>query len=298
MIAESSADTVVCLALGALMAGKWAKDLSPGLRIIYDNNELQIESIASLPKKVIWNWFQNRGVRACDAVFHAEQNRLEYFREHYHAGQGKEHVLIENFPYLLENSSTPIDPPDEVRVVYLGGFGSSRFTEEIIDAFCNMDPRYRLDIVGFGRPEYVEDIETRLKARNVDHVRILSGIPHSSIPVFLCDYHIGVALYRNTNLNNYYCAPNKIYDYLMNGMPVITNRYPGLVKVVEDNRIGICIDKVNKDEIMRAIELIKSERRWENITPAIRQRYSWEWQQQRYLATFGLGHETALLSNS
>jgi glycosyltransferase involved in cell wall biosynthesis len=293
VIAGSKADTVVCLALGALMAGKWAKDARKDLRLIYDNNELQIESIASRFKKVIWNRLQNQGLQASDVIFHAEGNRLRYFKKHYPSTNGIPQVLVENFPFYTEVPEERQPPADEVRVVYLGGFGAGRFTEEIIEAFSGMDPKMRLDIVGFGRPAYVEALKAGLKQRKVDHVRILPGIPHASIPRFLKDYHIGVALYRNTNLNNYYCAPNKVYDYLMNGMPVITNDYPGLLEVIEENKVGACIPEVNAQELRKAIDVIVAEKRWDNITEQVRTRYTWEAQEQEYLKAFGLDGRSA-----
>jgi glycosyltransferase involved in cell wall biosynthesis len=292
VVARSNADTVVCLALGALMAGKWAKDLRGDLRLVYDNNELQIESIPSRMKRVIWNHLQNKGLKASDVIFHAESNRLRYFQKHYPVATGIPQVLVENFPFYTEVPEERQPPADEVRVVYLGGFGDGRFTEEIIEAFSGMDPKMRLDIVGFGRPAYVEALKSGLRERKVDHVRILPGIPHSSIPAFLKDYHIGVALYRNTNLNNYYCAPNKVYDYLMNGMPVITNDYPGLLEVIEANKAGACIPEVNAGELRKAIERIVAERRWENITGSLRKRYTWEAQEPGYLEAFGLATES------
>ena len=286
-IAASKADTVVCLALESLMAGVMAKRMRPNLRLIFDNNELHIESYGPGLKSLIWKPIHNYGIRRCDAIFHAEPNRMAHFKKNY-PGADKEQRVLENFPFFKEHDTSHAPPSPEIRVIYLGGFGEGRFTREIIDAFAGFPPDIRLDIVGSGTPEFVASMNEHLNSLSVDHVRLLPAVKHADIPKVLNDYHIGVALYRNTNLNNYYCAPNKVYDYLMNGMPVITNRYPGLMSVIEANRVGVCIDEVGATEIREAIDVICRERRWENITPEIRRRYCWEHQVSDYLEVFGI----------
>lgn len=285
-IAGGDADTVVCLALESLPAGVWAKQIRPSLRLIFDNNELHIESFGRSLKAAVWKPIHNWGVRRADVIFHAEHNRRDYFKKHY-PGSEKPQLVIENFPFFAEPAAARSAPTDRVRVVYLGGFGSGRFTEEIIDSFAQLPPSTSLDIVGYGRPDYVARLNRRLNDLAVDHIRLLPAVPYSKITDLFSDYDVGVALYRNTNLNNYYCAPNKVYDYLMNGMPVIANRYPGLVSVIEKNRVGVCVDTVDGTSLGRAIDTIVRERMWENITPDLRRRYSWERQEAEYLAVFG-----------
>lgn len=287
LIAAGAGDTVVCVALESLMAGVLAKRMRPNLRLIFDNNELHIESYGPGLKSLIWKPIYNYGIRRCDVIFHAEPNRMAHFKRNY-PGADKEQRVLENFPFFKEHDTSHAPPSTEIRVIYLGGFDEGRFTIEIIDAFASMPPSIRLDIVGSGRPEFVAQVAGHLESLNVKHVRILPAVSYVEIPKLLESYHIGVALYRNTNLNNYYCAPNKVYDYLMNGMPVITNRYPGLVSVIDANRVGVCIDEVSATEIREAIDVICRERRWENITTEIRRRYCWERQESDYLKVFGI----------
>ena len=286
IIAGGNADTVVCVALEALMAGVWAKRIRPSLRLVFDNNELHIECYGPGLKSLIWKPIHNYGVTRSDVILHAEPNRMAYFKKHY-PGRDKPQVVIENFPVLGGDCPPRSTPSGEVRVVYLGGFGDDRFTEDIIVSFAKLPATMRLDIIGFGRPEYLAHLRKMTSDLGVAHVRLLPPVPYPKIPAVLADYHIGVALYRNTDLNNYYCAPNKVYDYLMNGMPVIANRYPGLVSVIEKNRVGVCVDTVDETSLGQAIATIVSNRMWENITPELRRRYSWEQQVTQYLEVFG-----------
>jgi glycosyltransferase involved in cell wall biosynthesis len=283
-IAAGSAGTVVCVSLESLLAGVLAKRRRPGLRLVFDSNELHIESYMSRLKRLVWRPIQKFALRYCDVVFQAEANRLKYFGEQYPVGSA-EQVVIENFPHFVE-SLPDRDWEGPLRVLYLGALGEDRYTFDLIDAFLSLGGPTQLDLVGFARDDFAARLKERYPDRPGPNVRILPAIPSSEIPALLRDYHIGVALYRNTGLNNYYCAPNKVYDYLMHGMPVITNDYPGLRTVIEGNRVGACIAEVDEASLGNALEAIVVGRRWENITPELRRRYSWEQQEERLLAVF------------
>ena len=201
---------------------------------------------------------------------------------------GKPVFVLENFPNYIDHLPARDDLKEPVKIIYLGGFGRSRFTEEIVDIFSQLEGVASLDIVGFGKPSYVEAIKKRVSDTKSDNVRILPPVPYREIPDLLKSYDIGVALYRNTNLNNYYCAPNKVYDYLMNAMSVISNDYPGLVCVLEENSVGACVEEVTLSAVKTAIGQIVDEKRWRNITDELRRRYSWEEQEKLYLKSLGV----------
>ena len=70
---------------------------------------------------------------------------------------------------------------------------------------------------------------------------------------------IGLLFYRNTCRNNYYCAPNKLYEYMMMGLPIITPNYPGLVPVVEGENVGLCVNPEDPRAIADAVNRIAGD---------------------------------------
>ncbi|MCU0772593.1 MAG: glycosyltransferase [Verrucomicrobia bacterium] len=285
-IAESDATHVVCFALESLLAGTMAKRRRPNLKLIFDSNELHIESYMNPVKKRLWARVQRFCVPYCDVIMHAEGNRLEYFKKH-HDPTDRAQFLLENFPHHISREAIGEKPPHPpLRVLYVGVLGYDRFTRELIDIFRALSPDYALDLVGPISPGYKEEIEGQLRLNPAPNIRILPAIPHGEMSNLIRTYHVGIALYKNNCLGNYYCAPNKVYDYLMNGVPVIANAYPGLLKVLEEGKIGACVKEVDLDNFRAALELINSERRWDNITEEVRHRYSWEAQTPGFLALF------------
>jgi len=283
-ILRSGARTVVCMGLESLMSGVLARRRDPSLRLIFDSNELAIEFAEGRLKKAIWRAVQNRALPFCHTVIQAEQNRLCYFRDTYGVPDEKL-LLLENLPYYTEDFE-PRLPGDTIRVIYLGSFHPERYGPELVAIFATLPSSMHLDLVGFGRRTHVEALKEQVRQCGEARIRVLPPVPHEEIYALLKDYHVGLAFYRNTNLNNYYCAPNKIYDYIACGIPVISNDYPGLVRVLRENRIGVCIDTVNAATLREAIETIVTDRYALNITDEVRRRYSWKHQEARYLSLF------------
>jgi hypothetical protein len=62
-----------------------------------------------------------------------------------------------------------------------------------------------------------------------------------------CD--IGTAFYRNTGLNSFYCASNKLYEYIALDKAVVTNNYPGLLETVEHFRQGVCLADITPQSL-------------------------------------------------
>jgi glycosyltransferase involved in cell wall biosynthesis len=91
----------------------------------------------------------------------------------------------------------------------------------------------------------------------------------------------GFLFYRNTCRNNYYCAPNKLYEYMMMGLPIITCDYPGLRQVVEGEGIGLCVNPEDPEAIAGAVNRLVSHpdayaTMKANCLRLAKTRYNWE----------------------
>ncbi len=288
-IAESDATHVICFALESLLAGVVAKRRRPELKLIFDSSELHVEAYINPVKKRVWAMIQKYCVPFCDIIMHAEENRMSYFKEHHDPAPDKRvHFLLENLPYFIPGEKLrekPAKPP--LRVLYVGVMGPDRFTPQLVDIFRELGPDYTLDLVGPVMPQsFAGDLEKKMSEVDTPNVTVRPAIPHKEMSNLIQDFHVGIALYRNDNLCNYYCAPNKVYDYLMNGVAVIANDYPGLRKVLEVGEVGACVENVDLHCFKAALELIASEQRSNNITDDVRKRYSWEAQNPGYIALF------------
>ncbi len=75
--------------------------------------------------------------------------------------------------------------------------------------------------------------------------------------------YIGILIYTpvygsfSSPLNAIYCAPNKLYEYSQFGLPMMGNDIPGLKYTIEYKKMGICVEKLEIEEIKKAIKVIE-----------------------------------------
>ena len=69
---------------------------------------------------------------------------------------------------------------------------------------------------------------------------------------------MSLVFYKNTSPNNYYCEANRLYQSIVNGIPVVVGNNPTMKYLVEKYNIGISIDSDGSDYVMivKAIEEI------------------------------------------
>lgn len=278
-------DYVVCVELMGVLSGSLYRLFRRKSTFVFDCNELFMEMGMSKAKKVVWgpiHWF---AFKQADFILHAEINRLKYCSSKY--SSNAKNVLIENLPRVATDSIVAHSQSKICRAVYIGALIPSRGCEEIIQAFSMIPDHIACcDIIGFGFTDYLQHLHSIIDMNHISNVKILPPISNSNIFNTLSNYDVGFAFYGSNNLNQYYCAPNKIYEYIVAGLAVITNDYPGLKQVVETISIGYCLKSTNPVEIRNAVLKVLKNNIRNNIKDSIRSRYTWQTQENRYLSIF------------
>lgn len=105
--------------------------------------------------------------------------------------------------------------------------------------------------MGYG--ELVEKVAEYEK--NYSNIHYHPAVKPDEVVSYTSSADIGVHLIANTCLNHYYCLPNKIWEYLNAGLPIIVSDFPELSKVVDQCQCGWkCEPTV--DNAVRLIEQI------------------------------------------
>ncbi|MFA5603119.1 MAG: glycosyltransferase, partial [Bacilli bacterium] len=99
-----------------------------------------------------------------------------------------------------------------------------------------------------------------------------------------CD--IMFAIYDPTVPNHRYSAPNKVYEAMMLGKPIIVSKGTGVDKIVEKEKIGICIDYTEKD-LQNALDYLtenpKVIKEMGNRAKKVFESYSWDRMRDRLI---------------
>jgi starch synthase len=249
IIEELSPAHIHCHDLSSLLAGVWAKKKT-GAKLIFDAHELMPESWGGV-RESIWGYIERRCIPSCDHIIMPEKNRIAYFKEKYPSIS--EPLLLENFPCKNEIPTEKIDlfrqtypiEKDQKIILYSGAIGPGRHIEDLIDSMTMCTEEFILIILGMAFKGYQEAINTTIKKLGLsDRVFLHEAVPYTEILRYMASCNIGTAFYRNTDLNNYYCASNKLYEYIALDKTVLTNNYPGLLEAVERFKQGICLAEV------------------------------------------------------
>ena len=125
-----------------------------------------------------------------------------------------------------------------------------------------------------------------------ERIVVLPPVPYKEVVPYTASADIGILLYRNDCRNNYYCAPNKLFEYMMMGLPMIAANYPGMLPLVEGEGVGLCVDPESPEAIAASVNSLaadpdRRERMRGNGLRLSRDRYNWEIESTPLLQLYG-----------
>lgn len=151
-----------------------------------------------------------------------------------------------------------IGPDRLLLVLQGGGINIHRGGEELISAMTKYD-NASLIIIGTG--DVIEDLKNRVLLNGISgRVRFLPKMPWDDMMRYTKSADAGFSLDKNTNINYRFSLPNKLFDYISAGIPVIAGDLPEVSGIITDHSCGIIIPEISPDEIVQAIRLLDENR--------------------------------------
>ena len=135
------------------------------------------------------------------------------------------------------------------------GINIDRGGEELIEAI-NMTENVSLLIVGTG--DLVPSLKEMVRKLDLsERVKFISTVPWEEMMRYTKAADAGLSLDKESNINYRFSLPNKIFDYISAGIPVIAGSLPEVSRVIAENKCGIIIAKVTPEEISKALKELK-----------------------------------------
>jgi glycosyltransferase involved in cell wall biosynthesis len=135
------------------------------------------------------------------------------------------------------------------------GINVDRGGEELIDAIGGVD-NVSLLIVGSGN--MVTDLKEKVSKMDLSQrVKFYPKLPWELMMRYTKTADVGVSLDKDTNINYRFSLPNKIFDYISAGIPVIAGDLPEVSKIVKELNCGVIIPKISPEVIVKFILEIK-----------------------------------------
>ena len=201
-----------------------------GVPLIYDIYDYYIDShhIPGFLKKAVERM-------EIDIIDHSEATIIctEERREQIKKSHPKKVIVIHNSPDVPESE----DIECIYDYAYCGSLCDMRLIKEILDGYKEHDG---LRFAFAGNDKYQKEVEDM--AGGYEQLDYFGTVPYSEVLEIEKKAKVLSAIYEPSIRNHRLCAPNKFYEALALGKPLIVCRNTGIDKVVEENRLGIVID--------------------------------------------------------
>ena len=137
--------------------------------------------------------------------------------------------------------------PIDTVAVFTGAHGIANGLEAVLDMALELKQRGRNDIkiafIGNGRVK--PDLVKRAEKEGLDNCLFFDPVPKTVLNKIVSSADIGLMVLKNVPAFYYGTSPNKFFDYIASGLPVVNN-YPGwLSDMITENKCGVVVPPDN-----------------------------------------------------
>ncbi len=285
---QQKADVVVAHDLPMLAVGcRLAEEF--GARLVYDSHELYSEQEFSRGQRASWAQVERRHIHACDRVITVNPSIARELEARYGVADvavihNAERIELqrERSWYLHEHFGIP----REHRVLlFQGGFSAGRNLVELVEAMALL-PHAGIHLVLLGDGQLAGPLARLVERKGMaSRVHLHPAVAQARLLEVTAAADAGVIPYQAICLNNYYCTPNKLFEFIAAGLPILASDLPELRRLVEENGIGCVGDLATPKAIANMIEAFFSDgqrlQRWREQLAVVRLELSWQQEGER-----------------
>ena len=178
---------------------------------------------------------------------------------------------------------------DNYTIMYHGGLCKNRGIEQLLEAVNGLDA---INLLLIGNPES-EGYMNFLKANFIDgmsgKVVVMPAVLHAILWKYIGAVDLCVAPIIPKCRSYYFALPNKLFEAIQAGTPLLVSDLPEMKRIVEGYKIGECVDSEDVESLKRKILEMKAngkepyieglakardELTWENEKKALSRAYS------------------------
>ncbi len=251
-------------------------------RVIYDIFDFYAEHLRRTPGwiKAIIRRLDLWSASLADALILVDEARRAQVR----AARPRRLEVIYNSPEEIPLPAPP--PPGPFRLAYIGLLQVERGLFEVIEVM-RRHPEWRLDLAGFGGDEAAL-LEA---ARPLPNVAWHGRIPYEQALRLSAAADALFATYDPAIPNHRYSSPNKIFEAMLLGKPLVVARGTNVDNIVEQHDCGLVVEYGRVEALDSAFARLAADpglRRWlgGNARRAYETVYGWERMRERLLALY------------
>ncbi len=298
-VSPGSPDVVHAMGLMGLPVGLAVRDRLGG-KLLYDARDLYADAgnLARLPiaARRFVGAVERRWTRSADRVVTVNEALADLLRDR--LGCERPLVVLNASPMRPSEGPRPRRFHDSLGlsagtpiVLYQGGFSPGRGIPELIEAMAEV-PGAHLVLLGYGRLE--EGLRAQITARpdRAGHVSVLPAVAPGQLLDWVASADVVAIPIQGDTLNHRLATPNKLFEALAAGVPVVASDLPGIAPIVRELEAGVLVDPARPAAIAAGIRTLLDpppdarEATRARIRAAVAGRYDWPAQFDRLLAEY------------
>jgi glycosyltransferase involved in cell wall biosynthesis len=203
-------------------------------------------------------------------------------------GRNARTVVISNYPRDHEPPGLHKSWGERTcAVAYTGHLSEYRCIREIVRAMGLLPEKMPATLILAGAFSPATLSSDVAEIEGWDRVRMLGTIGLAQVAQLLSEVRAGLVLFR-PDPNSLECAPNKLFEYMQAGIPVIASDFPGFRQVVNETGCGLLVNPQDPRAIAGAVEYIlnhpqDAEQMGLRGREAVKARFNWAAEERKLL---------------
>ena len=263
-VKDEPADVYHSHDLSALPAGYLSRRRTRG-NLIYDSHELftQLHYVGRI-EKLLLRLLERHLIRRTDGVVTVNELLASELVRRYDSRLNV--VVVRNCPPALKEGSERsrgslrerlgLDKSVPI-VVHVGIFSRERGSVKLVQA-ARLFSQGVLVFLGWGAEESA--LQELVRQEGLEgRVFFIPPVAPDQVVAFISSAQLGVIAALNVSLNHYYATPNKLWECIGAGLPVVSSNFPALKEIVEGYRLGCTFDPEYPRDIANAVNYVLSD---------------------------------------
>ncbi|MFK5584301.1 glycosyltransferase [Serinicoccus sp. LYQ131] len=269
---------------------------TPG-RVVYDSHELwrrrntrQDRWLAPAVDALV----ETLGTRLAAGVITVSPSIVDWLQRRYRLTDPP--TLVRNIPTARQvppreggrlRAMAGLGEDDKV-VSYTGSITTGRGLEETVDALALLGDDVHLVLLGYGAPQYVTRLLVRARQAGVaDRMHLVGAVPSELVPQTLADADVAVVYVRPICLSYRFSLPNKLFESIHAGLPIVAADLPDTAEVVRRYGVGEVFDARSPAELAEAIRAVLADPgEYRRAAGAASASLTWEGEAERMLGLY------------
>lgn len=263
--------------------------------LVYDTHELfcEVPELKNSPtKRKMWKKIERFIFPKLKNVFTVNNSIAKIYSDEYRVKIN----VVRNVPLLSNktnfNTQTRLNlgMPTDKKVIILQGAGINmdRGAEEAVEAMQYVNNAI-LYIVGSG--DVIAILKEMVVKYNLNEKVIFTGkVSFENLIQYTVNADLGLTLDKDTNINYKYSLPNKLFDYIHAGVPVLASDLIEIKNIITEYKVGDIIPSHKPNDIANKInEIFKDEERlnfWKKNTKIAAEKLNWETEEKKLLQVY------------